>query len=220
MRLGPGEPEAGPWRVEPIEWVTDTFAAAHMGVEGGPERAFVVAVDGRSGSGKTTLAEALAAHVPDSVVIHTDDIAWHHSFFDWADLAREGLLEPLHRGEAVSYRPPAWDERGREGAIDVPDGCPAVFLEGVGASRRELMPWIDAVVWVQSDRDRAEELGLARDGGDRAAREFWDEWMAQEDRFLADDAPWSRADVIVAGTAQTLPHDRATQLVVAPPLAD
>lgn len=223
MKLGPGEPEAGPWRVEPIGWVTDTFAAAHMGVEGGPERPYVIAVEGRSASGKSTLAEVLSAYVPSSVVIHTDDVAWHQSFFDWAALMREGVLEPLHRGKGVAYRPPAWDERGRTGEINVPAGCPAVFIEGVGIARRELMPWIDAVVWVQSDRDRAEELGIARDGADQAARDFWDEWMAQEDRFLAGEAPWLHADVIVkgnAGNAETLAYDPATELVVAPPFGD
>lgn len=220
MKLGPGEAPAGPWRVEPIGWVTDTFAAAHMGVEGGPERPFVIAVDGRSASGKTTLAEALSGHVPGSVVVHTDDVAWHHSFFDWGELMREGVLEPLRGGQAVSYRPPAWENRGRSGAITVPAGCPAVFVEGVGSGRRELMPWIDALVWVQSDRDRAEEIGIARDGGDQAARDFWVEWMAAEDEFLDEDRPWERADVIVAGNGDTVAHDPTAEVVVAPPLTD
>lgn len=220
MKLGPGEPPAGPWRVEPIGWVTDTFAAAHLSVDDGPERPYVIAIDGRSASGKTTLAAALSSHVPRSVVLHTDDIAWHHSFFGWGDLMREGVLEPLHRGESVSYRPPAWDARDRAGAITVPAGCPAVFVEGVSAARRELMPWIDAVVWVQSDRDRAEELGISRDGGDQAAREFWAEWMAQEDQFLAEDLPWERADVVAAGNGVAVAHDPKCEIVVAPPLGD
>lgn len=220
MKLGPGEPAAGPWRVEPIGWVTDTFAAAHMGIEGGPERPFIIAVDGRSASGKTTLAEALSGHVPGAVVVHTDDVAWHHSFFDWAALMRDGVLEPLHRGEAIAFRPPAWDQRDRGGAITVPAGCPAVFVEGVGAGRRELIPWIDAIVWVQSDRARAEDVGITRDGGDQAARDFWAEWMAEEDRFLEQDRPWERADVIVAGVGDTVPHDAEKEIVVAPPLAD
>lgn len=220
MKLGPGEPPAGPWRVEPIGWVTDTFAAAHMGVEGGPERPFVIAVDGRSASGKSTLAEALSGHVPGSVVVHTDDVAWHHSFFDWGELLREGVLEPLRHGREVTYRPPGWEARGRSGAITVPAGCPAVFVEGVGSGRRELMPWIDALVWVQSDWDRAEKIGIARDGGDQAARDFWVEWMAAEDQFLAEDRPWERADVIVAGNGDTLAHDPTAEVVVAPPLAD
>ncbi len=221
MSLGPSEPPAGPWRVEPIEWVTDTFAAAHMSAEGGGrDRPFVVAVDGRSAAGKSTLAAALSAHVPGSVVVHTDDVAWHHAFFDWSDLLRTRVLEPLRRRAAVSYRPPGWDERGRPGSIEIPASCPAVFIEGVGASRRELLPWIDAAVWVQSDRERAEEIGIARDGADEGTRQFSAEWMAAEDNFLAEDQPWRRADVIVAGNAEGPPHDPATEVVVAPPVKE
>ncbi|MEM6431048.1 MAG: hypothetical protein AAF708_17560, partial [Deinococcota bacterium] len=44
---------------------------------------FVIAIDGRSGGGKSTMASILAGFLTDARVIHTDDIAWHHSFFDW-----------------------------------------------------------------------------------------------------------------------------------------
>jgi hypothetical protein len=40
--------------------------------------------------------------------------------FDWADLLAHGVLEPVRRGEGVSFRPPAWRERDRAGAIEVP----------------------------------------------------------------------------------------------------
>ena len=65
-------------------------------------------MDGRSGSGKTTLAERIRGAVPASTVVHTDDVAWSQAMFDWTDLLIGGLLEPVHRGEPVSYRPPAW----------------------------------------------------------------------------------------------------------------
>src|ERR1700742_4781547 len=69
----------------------------------------IVGVDGHSGSGKTTLSRGLAALDRGIAVVHTDDLAWHHSFFDWADVLIEHLLTPLRRGDgAVSYRPPAW----------------------------------------------------------------------------------------------------------------
>lgn len=212
------EPAAGPWRVEPVEAVTDTFAAAHMGVEEGPERPLVIAVDGRTGSGTAAVAQTLRAHVPDSVIVHTEDFAWHPAFFGWAEVMREGVLEPLYRGEAVRYRPLAKDEREDHGVVTIAEGCPAVFIEGVGAARQELMRWIDAVVWVQSDRTPASEEGATtpvRPGGEGHAREGW---RAEEDRFLADQRPWERADLIVAGGAAPLPHDSATELVVSPPL--
>ena len=57
-----------------------------------------MALDGRSNSGKTTLATRIRDMVPGSVVIHTDDIAWEHSRFSWADLLVDGILVPVHRG--------------------------------------------------------------------------------------------------------------------------
>jgi hypothetical protein len=53
-------------------------------------------------------------------VAHTDDIAWWHSRFGWADLLIDGILVPFHRGELVSFRPPGWAGHGRQGSIQVP----------------------------------------------------------------------------------------------------
>lgn len=210
---GPGEPAAGPWRLEPVA----RFARLVLAAAGDPSgRPRVVAVDGRSASGKTTVAAVLSAAVPASVVVHTDDVAWHHSFFGWSDLLVDGVLEPARRGEPVSYRPPAWAARARDGAIEVPAGQELLVVEGVGAARRELLALLDAVVWVQSDLGEAERRGLVRDGDDQAAVDFWREWMAEEVPFLREQRPWDRAAVLVAGTPP-VPHDR-DQVLVAPPL--
>ena len=212
--LGDGEPAAGPWHVEPVE----EFARQLLGSAGSPAgRPAVVAVDGRSGSGKTTVSERICAAVPASAVLCTDDVAWNHSMFGWADLLVDGILRPVHRGEPVSFRPPAWRERSRKGAIEVPAGCEMVIVEGVGAARRELMALVDVVVWVQSDMAEAERRGIERDGGDEAAVSFWHLWMAEELPFLVQERPWERAAFIVAGTP-LLPHDPARQVVIAGPV--
>jgi uridine kinase len=197
-----GEPEAGPWRVVPVGEVLDLLG-----------RPRILAVDGRSGGGKTTVANRLATAVPGTTVLHTDDVAWYHAFFDWADLMRDGILAPLRNGGPVAYRPPAWDERGREGAITVLAGCPLVIVEGVGIGRRELSDYVDALLWVQTDEDEARRRGLARDGADAAG--FWAEWQAAEDPFQAAQRPWERAGLVVSG-APDLPHDPRSELVVAP----
>jgi hypothetical protein len=114
------------------------------------------------------------------------------------------VLAPLARGEAVAFRPPAWDERGRPGAVAVPAGAEVVLVEGVGSSRLALRPWLDAAVWVQCDANRANRRGIERDitlGRTRdEAVAFWDEWMERELPFLAADRPWERAEVVVCGT--------------------
>jgi 2-phosphoglycerate kinase len=71
--LHPEEPAAGPWRVERIAEVVARFAdraPPHV------RRPLVIAVDGRSSSGKTTLATRIAAVIPATAVVHTDDIVW------------------------------------------------------------------------------------------------------------------------------------------------
>ena len=128
---------------------------------GGPPR--VVAVDGHGGSGKTALAERLHRLTPGSAIVHTDDVAWCHSRFGWDDLMIDGILRPLRAGQDVHYQPPAWKPRGRDGHIDVPAASTAVFIEGVGASRRELAGLLDAAIWVQADFDEAKRRGLVRD---------------------------------------------------------
>ena len=171
-----------------------------------PGRPLIITVDGRSASGKSTLADTLSAAIPRSCVVHTDDLAWQESFFGWDHLLRD-VLTPLHRGEPVVFRPPAWELHGREGAITVSDDCRVAIVEGVGASRREVADLVDHAIWVQSDFAEAERRGIARDvahgmNGDAAASTaFWHRWMAQELTFLAEDRPWTRADLIVAGAA-------------------
>jgi len=204
MQLYDGEPPAGPWRTVPVTHVLDLLGRPRL-----------LAVDGRSGGGKTTVADRLAAAVPGATVVRTDDVAWYHDFFDWADLLRDGVLEPLRRGEPVAYRPPEWDRRRREGAIVVPAGCPLVIVEGVGAGRRELSDYFDALLWVQADAVQARRRGLERDGPDSA--DFWVEWQAAEDPFQAAQRPWDRADVIINGTPGVV-HDPRTEFVVAPRL--
>jgi uridine kinase len=173
-------------------------------------------VDGRSASGKTTLADRIHGVIPASAVVHTDDIAWHQAMFDWAGLLIGEILEPVHRNEPVSFRPPAWKKRNRNGAIEIPPNSDLVIIEGAGAARRELRPMTDTVIWVQSDMAEAERRGIERDGGDEAAIAFWHLWMAEELPFMTHQQPWTRVDIIIAGTPP-IPHDPATEVVIAQP---
>ena len=203
LTLPAGEPAAGPWRAVPEE----EFVALLLEAAGAPAgRPRIVAVDGRGASGKSTLAGRLHRRVSRSAVVRTDDIAWHEPYFAWGHLLADHVLRPVHRGEAVSFRPPAWVRRGRDGSIDVPAGLDLLVVEGVGASQREFSGLVDATVWVQSDFAAAEERGIARDvalgvnGNAEETVAFWHEWMAEELRFLERQRPWERACAVVAGT--------------------
>jgi hypothetical protein len=201
-----GEPPVADWRVRPLADVVDEL----LGRLGSGR--LVLAVDGRGGSGKSTLARRLVDQVPNAAVVSTDDIAWYESIFGWSDLLIDGVLRPYRAGETVAYRPPAWERRRRQGAVEVSDATGLLIIEGVGASRTELIPWLDASFWVQSDFAEAERRGIARDiasgvnGDAEATIAFWHTWMAEELPFFDRDRPWERSDLIVAGTsASSLP---------------
>jgi hypothetical protein len=126
---------------------------------------------------------------------HTDDIARHHSFFDWNDLLADSVLAPVRDGRPCPTALRRGRTGGRPGAIDVPAGLDVVFVEGNGACRTELSHLVDAVVWVQSDGREAKRRALARDvehgGAPEAvqAEAFWDEWMAEETPLLRQRPP-------------------------------
>jgi hypothetical protein len=218
LQLACDEPEAEPWRAESLTAVAARLVLLGQGRTAG-HRPVVLAVDGRSSSGKTTLATRLQDVVLGTAVVHTDDIAWWHSRFGWADLLIDGILIPAHAGQAVSFRPPRWVERHRHGAIEVLAGCPLLIIEGVGAARRESTHLTDVVVWVQADERETERRNLARVGqpGESPTVQHMRDWMAEEMPFLADQRPWERADLIACGTPE-VPFDLASEFVVAPPL--
>ena len=212
-------------RTEPLTILVQALAQRVPGriVSGRP---VIVAIDGRSNNGKTSLAARIGQAVPGSAVIHTDDIAWAHSRFGWDYLLIGGILVPVHRGEAVSYRPPRWAGHGREGSIEVPAGCPLLIIEGDGAGRWEVAHLIDALIWVQSDETEAERRRPARDRNPSAIDVAnlpldglppdHEGRVAEEIPFNAAQRSWERADIIVCGTPQIL-CDPDTEVIVAPP---
>jgi uridine kinase len=211
MRLHPGEPQAAGRRVVQLSDVVRRLREAAPGVA---DRPLVVAIDGRGGAGKSTLAGRLRALVRGSEVVHTDDVAWNHAYFDWGHLMAENVLRPLHRGEAVEFQPPAWIEHHRPGAIRVPAGTEIVWVEGTGILREELAGWIDASIWLQGDLDEQERRLAARDGDSAAQQRHIARWLAEELPFMLREQPWKRATIIAAGTTG-LHHDPGTEIVVA-----
>jgi hypothetical protein len=187
-----------------VETFSDLAATIRM-----LETPTILAVDGRSASGKTTFTARLAK-ILNAPIVHSDDIAWHHSFFDWWPLMVEQVIMPFRAGQAIEWKPEAWIAQGREGSIVVPRSS-ILILEGVSVTRQELSEHIDLPIWVETDLHIAESRGLERDGPD--GRDFWFEWQAIERPFFVQDKPWDRAKIIIDG-ASTLEHDPETQFVV------
>jgi pantothenate kinase len=200
MQAFDDEPQYAAERFVSLERLRREIAARAGTISGRP---LCVGLDGRSASGKSTASRVLAEGQSDWVVIHTDDVAWWHSFFDWDDLLLGGVLEPARRGDAVAYRPPPWDERGREGTIEVPAGTSVLIIEGVGSSRWSLAEHLDLTIWVQTPPDEMERRERARLAAGTVDEKLQRDWTSSEVAFLAADRPWSRAEFIVSGASGT-----------------
>lgn len=212
--LEEGEPPAGPWEVVR----TGALAAMVLGAAGQVlGRPRIIGIDGRGGAGKTWLADALAALVPRSAVVHSDDVAWHHSFFGWGGLMATHVLEPLRAGRDVDYRPPGWVEKGRPGSVAVPAGLDVVWVEGCGVISRQLSPLLDASVWVQVDRRAAGRRLLARDGSSAEQLQLIEDWDREERPLRLQERPWERADVVVTTGSDRVPVP-PDHVAVAPPV--
>lgn len=210
MILGPTEKEYGPsLSVALLEFVGYLLESA----EQPRHRPAIVAVDGRSSSGKTTLAGRLHRTIPASCVVHTDDIAWHHSRFGWADLMIDNVLEPLHEGSPVTFRPPAWNDRGRQGSITVPIDTALVLIEGVGAARADLADLVDATIWVQADLRDVVRRNQERVRSGETRQSGVSAWMAEEFTFLEGERPWDRTSYVTAGS-DVVPHDPDKDVIV------
>ncbi|MFD7451270.1 uridine kinase [Kitasatospora sp. NPDC059827] len=160
----------------------------------GPVR--LVAVDGHAGSGKTTFAGRLAAALGGAPVVHLDDLATHTELFDWTGRLREQVLEPLAAGRDAEHRVYDWTLRRFAGTARVPL-APVVLVEGVGAGRREVRPWLARVIWMELEAAAARRRGEERDGPELAA--FWAGWARAEAAHFAADPSRPHAATRVDG---------------------
>ncbi len=149
----------------------------------GPVR--LIAIDGHAGSGKSTFAARLAAALGNGVpVLHLDDLATHQEFFSWTGRVLTQVIAPLARGETAHYEPYDWTAR-RFGPPRALETAQVVLLEGVGAGRRELRPFLARQLWMERGAEESWQRGRNRDG--TALSAFWDDWTVAETRhFLAD----------------------------------
>jgi hypothetical protein len=197
------------WLPMPLQSLADRIE--HLA---GAVRPAVIGLNGHSSSGKTTLGRQLAATLAGCAVLHTDDLAWHHGVFSWDRLLIDDVLPVVRSGRALSYRPPAWRVRGREGAIELPPDLQYLILEGVGATQGSVRAELAVAIWVETD----EPTRLARDAERVAAGEIsaasYAGWMAEENAYVTDQRPWDDADLVING-GDTMHGDRQDEVIIA-----
>ncbi|MFI9820104.1 uridine kinase [Streptomyces sp. NPDC052013] len=158
----------------------------------GPVR--LVGVDGHAGSGKSTFAEKLATALGGAPVLRLDDIASHEELFGWTGRLLSQVIEPLGRGETAHYAPYDWRAR-RFGPPRPLPPAPVIVVEGVGAGRRALRPYLALLLWMDLPEEESWARGRARDGEEQ--REFWDGWTGAEREHFAGDPSRPYADLLV-----------------------
>ena len=179
---------------------------------------FIAGIDGCGGAGKSRLAAevraALTSRGRDIVVVHMDDFYFPSalrngtlalgtvgSAFDWQRL-RDEVLAPLRAGQPTRYRRYDWPSDALAEWHDVPRGI--VIVEGVYSTHVELEQFYDLTVWVECPRPIRLARGIKRDG--EAARRQWEEeWMPAEDRYVQEQSPHTRADMVYAEPVITPP---------------
>ncbi|MCP3759881.1 hypothetical protein [Streptomyces sp. TBY4] len=158
----------------------------------GPVR--LVGIDGHAGSGKSTFAGVLAEALGGAPVLHLDDVASHEELFEWVGRLRAQVLEPLAAGRAAHWAPYDWVER-RFGPERVLEPGPVLLVEGVGAGRRALRPYLARLLWMETPRAKSWGRGRDRDG--RELSDFWDGWERAELAHFSDDPSRPFADMLV-----------------------
>ncbi|WP_338899389.1 hypothetical protein WBG99_30425 [Streptomyces sp. TG1A-60] len=158
----------------------------------GPVR--LVGVDGHAGSGKSTFAGLLADTLGGAPALHLDDIATHEELFAWTERLLDQVIEPLRRGENARYAPYDWRARGF-GPVRVLPCAPVIVVEGVGAGRRALRPYLARLAWMELPEEEAWARGRARDGAEQS--EFWVQWVRAERRHFAEDPSRPFADLLI-----------------------
>ncbi|MBC9718497.1 hypothetical protein H9Y04_38830 [Streptomyces sp. TRM66268-LWL] len=158
----------------------------------GPVR--LIGIDGHAGSGKSTFTRRLAAELGGAPVIGLDDIRSHAELFDWTGRFRREVLEPLAAGRGA--RPAVYDWNARRfhpGPVVEP--APVVLIEGVGAGRRDLRPWLAHLLWMELPPGQSWRRGRERDG--LVQQDFWEQWEPAEERHFAEDPSRPFADALV-----------------------
>lgn len=174
----------------------------------------LVAVDGPSGAGKTIFADRLAAAMPGTPVVRTDDLldGWADQFTFWSRL-EEQVLAPLRTGRPGRYRRYDW-HRGAFGAeeVTVPP-APVLILEGVSSARAPVAAELTYAVFVTAPDRLRRQRAVERDGA--GVLPHLDAWRhAEHAHFAADDTP-ARVDLLVDG-APRIPHAPHTEYVRLP----
>lgn len=172
------------------------------------DEALLVGIDGRGGSGKSTLARSLGRFIEGAVVIEFDDFYRPSKDrlapgdpdiggnFEWRRL-RDQVLIPLKQNQEARHQRYDWKTDAMAEWHTLPPSS-VVIIEGNYSTRSELRDLYDFRIWVEAPHEMRLARGVERGGED--TRERWlNEWMPEEERYLAAEQPRRFADLVIDG---------------------
>jgi uridine kinase len=107
------------------------------------------------------------------------------------------VLKPTRKNQPIQYQRYDWTTDTLAEWRDSSAGV--VIVEGIYSTRIELEEFYDFTIWVECPRRIRLARGLQRDG--ESARNRWlNEWMPEEDHYVAEQSPKTRADLIYDGS--------------------
>jgi hypothetical protein len=131
--------------------------------------------------------------LPESQLVRLDDI-----YPGWGGL--EAGSRHVHDFVLAPSAPrwQRWDwERDAPAEWHHLDPSRPIIIEGCGALSRANRALADYGIWVELDEQTRKTRALARDGDTYAPH--WDQWAAQEQRFIARERPRALADEVIEG---------------------
>jgi uridine kinase len=178
---------------------------------GTPGAPFIIGIDGCGGSGKSVLADHIARELMNRAhnvgLIQMDDFylpeaARPEGFldvgagFDWRRL-EEQVLKPARRDQPFRYQRYDWATDALAEWHDL--SARVVMVQGIYSTRVELKEFYDFTIWVECPRAIRLARGLERDG--ESARDCWlTKWMPEEDRYVLEQSPQRRANLVYEGS--------------------
>lgn len=161
----------------------------------GPRK--LVCIDGPAGAGKTTLAQAIAAQVDSSFVIHMDD--WYEG---WDRPLKADLFErltvdvttPFVQGRSLRLQ--TWNWTTNEWNEPSEMSPPALLIiEGVGACAAPLRQVADVTVFVDVNAETGLDRVLTRDG--RGIKVEMTQWQIHEREFFEVDQTQAHCSLVL-----------------------
>jgi len=137
------------------------------------------------------LATELAACWPDAQLVRLDDV-----YPGWAGLeqASRQVAQRMLAASGPAWR--RWDWVLSRPAEWVPlDPKRPLIVEGVGALSHDNRRRASYGIWIELDAATRKARALERDG--EQYESHWDDWAAQEERFIAREHPQTLADLVI-----------------------